>query len=135
LEQLREKERSEISKILRQFIDDSQRECNTTLNETLKRLERAMQDELTGQIKREKESCERTLASIQEARKLSQQQMTQKAERLRSPLQQLDQLHQRIKALLKAILESGEPSASPVTSPAPRQAVPVGAARGEWADA
>ncbi|MFM6516431.1 MAG: dynamin family protein, partial [Microcystis panniformis] len=66
--------KQEISKILRQYLEDSQRLCMQTLNQSIKSLEKFMRDELTSQIKRQKESYDKTLQSLQQARKLSQEQ-------------------------------------------------------------
>jgi GTPase Era involved in 16S rRNA processing len=134
VEQLREKDKVQVAKILRQFIDDSQRECEKTLNRALRELERSMQDELTGQIKREKDSCERTLRSVQEARKLSLEQAAQKSAQLQAPLRQLAQLHQRIESLLRATVEPQTPATTVRTPSAPQQEAPVGASSGGWAD-
>lgn len=134
VEQLREKDKVQIAKILRQFLDDSQRECEKTLNRALRDLERSMQDELTGQIKREKESCERTLRSVQEARKLSQEQAAQKSAQLKAPLEQLTQLQQRIETLLRATVETQAPAAPAATPSAPKPEATVGASSGGWAD-
>lgn len=129
LRQIREQDRSlarrEISRIIKPYIDQAQRSCNAALNETSKQLERSMRDELTTQIKRSQEVYERSLKSIQNSRRLSQEQATLKAAELSVPLQQVSQLQQATEALTKAVMEH-----STVSPPEPDESNDYG----DWAD-
>lgn len=135
--------KQEISKILRQYLEDSQRLCLQTLNKSVKSLEKFMKDELTSQIKRQKESFDKTLQSLQQSRKLSQEQGTQRASQLKAPLQQLIQMQQQVEQLTLVVIaqtETRQPKAQPQTppkpQPTPKEPVRVGADSdyGDWAD-
>ncbi|MFO0150909.1 MAG: dynamin, partial [Microcystis sp.] len=133
--------KQEISKILRQYLEDSQRLCMQTLNQSIKSLEKFMRDELTSQIKRQKESYDKTLQSLQQARKLSQEQGSQRANQLQTPLKKLMQMQQEVEQLAIAVTtqsENRQPKAKPQTSlkSPPKEPVTVDAHAdyGDWAD-
>ena len=133
--------KQEISKILRQYLEDSQRICMQTLNQSIKSLEKFMRDELTSQIKRQKESYDKTLQSLQQARKLSQEQGSQRANQLQTPLKKLMQMQQEVEQLAIAVTtqsENRQPKAKPQTSlkSPPKEPVTVDAHAdyGDWAD-
>jgi uncharacterized membrane protein len=133
--------KQEISKILRQYLEDSQRLCMQTLNQSIKSLEKFMRDELTSQIKRQKESYDKTLQSLQQARKLSQEQGSQRANQLQTPLKKLMQMQQEVEQLAIAVTtqsENRQPKAKPQTSlKSPRKepvTVDAHADYGDWAD-
>ncbi len=75
----------QVAPLINQFINDCQSQANTQLGSTLRDLQRAMRDELLAQIAAEKAACERTLASIQAARKLSLAEAGRKAASLKAP--------------------------------------------------
>jgi predicted GTPase len=95
--------KQEISKILKQYIEDSQRLCFQALNKTVKALERFMRDELTSQLKRQKESYDRTLQSLQQARQLSQGQASQRSSQLKTTLEQIVQVQKEVEQLAIAV--------------------------------
>lgn len=133
--------KQEIAKILRQYLEDSQRLCSQALNKVVKTLEKSMQNELISQIKRQKESYDKTLQSLQQARKLSQEQGSQRANQLQAPLQKLIQMQQEVEQLAIAVTtqsENRQPKAKPQTPPKspPKEPVTVDAHAdyGDWAD-
>jgi uncharacterized protein YcfJ len=71
LENVQEKNKHTVSLVIKQFIDDSQTHCSRVLSKAIKELEIYIRDDLTAQIKREKQTCDRTLRSLQDARKLA----------------------------------------------------------------
>jgi predicted GTPase len=95
----REFVRQEIAKILKRFLEDSQHFCTQALNKVVKIIERSMRDELTNQIKSQKDSYDRTLQSLQQARKLSQEQANRRASQLTIPLEKLMQIQQKVEQL------------------------------------
>jgi hypothetical protein len=112
-----------------------------TLNQSIKSLEKFMRDELTSQIKRQKESYDKTLQSLQQARKLSQEQGSQRANQLQTPLKKLMQMQQEVEQLAIAVTtqsENRQPKAKPQTSlKSPRKepvTVDAHADYGDWAD-
>lgn len=64
-----------------------------------------MRDELIGQIDRQKETFDRSLKSIQQSRRLSQEQVALKVAELKAPLEQLNRLQQSIEELTKSLID------------------------------
>jgi hypothetical protein len=135
--------KQEISKIIRQYLEDSQRLCLQILNKSVKSLEKFMREELTSQIKRQKESYDKTLQSLQQSRKLTQEQGSQRASQLKDPLQKLMLLQQNVEQLAIAVTvqpEPRQPKAEPHTQttskPTPKEPLSVGADAdyGDWAN-
>lgn len=135
--------KQEISKILKQYLEDSQRLCLQTTNKSVKSLEQFMKEELTSQIKRQKESYDKTLQSLQQSRKLTQEQGSERASQLKTPLQKLMQLQQDVEQLAIAVTvqpEPRQPKTEPHTQttskPTPKEPLPVGADAdyGDWAN-
>jgi len=135
LSQLREKNKQQIARVIMPFFEDSQHDCDKALSEALRGLERSMRDDLRDQIQREKQTCERTLQSIQDARKLTQGQAAERAAELNVPLQRLSQIQKSVEALVRAAVEEGdgkaagaEPAAEgmqePGTEAEPKEAAP-----------
>jgi hypothetical protein len=81
-------------------------------------LDRSMEDEFVGRIKRERATRTLTLESARKARKLSAEQGRRKAASLEAPLQQLEQLMQRIGTLVRA---ASDPSFRAPRNPSPRR--------------
>jgi flagellar motility protein MotE (MotC chaperone) len=67
-----------------------------------------MRDDLRDQIQQEKQTCERTLQSIQDARKLTQGQAAERAAELKVPLQRLSQIQKSVEALARTTVEEGD---------------------------
>lgn len=142
LDQVQEKDqillKREITKKITLFVDDSQRICQQTLAKSIKALERAMRDEFTAQIKRQKEGWERTQRSLLESRKLSQAKAMEQSQKLQLPLQQLTQLQTTVEKLIDRIL--AEPiapsSAKSVSAKTPLSAETTNTSTdyGDWAD-
>ena len=151
LSSLREQDKPEITRLINRFIDDCQRLSHKTLQEATTEMEHFLQDELMGRIRREKKSCDQTLKSIQDARKLSEEQARRRAAELLAPLEQLEQLRRRVEQLAEAIVNLPvRPAARrPATPPTPKRPEPARARamnvsgdasgaphadKGEWAD-
>src|SRR5207249_945469 len=96
MEQQRGKQKAEILKMVTPFLDDCQRECLHILNEALKKTERTLRDELRSQIQREQQTCEKTLQTIQDARKLNQEQAARRVAELKVPLDTLSRIRKSI---------------------------------------
>ncbi len=133
--------RKEISKILKQYLEDSQRLCLQTLHKSVKSLEKFMRDELKSQIKRQKESYDKTQQSLKQARKHSQEEGVQRAKELQVPLQQLVQMQQYVEQSVISITAQTEtPKAESPTLPKlePKTKEPAtvvaDADYGDWAD-
>jgi hypothetical protein len=109
LRQVQEKDamclKREISKQIRPYIEQNQRICTSSVGDALKQLERSMRDELIGQIDRQKETFDRSLKSIQQSRRLSQEQVALKVAQLKAPLEQLNRLQQSIEELTKSLID------------------------------
>lgn len=155
LSSLREQDKPEITRLVNRFIEDCQRLSHKTLQEATTEMEHFQQDELMGRIRREKKSCDQTLKSIQDARKLSEEQARRRAAELLAPLEQLEQLRRRVEQLAEAIVNLPvRPAARrPATPPTPKRPEPARARsmnvagnvsgdasgaqyadKGEWAD-
>jgi GTPase Era involved in 16S rRNA processing len=115
LTQLKERDKREISKIVLPFVKRSQLLCKKFLDDALTKLEQSMRDELRNQIKQEKETSDRTLRSLQEARKLSQEQAAQRAKELQVQLRQLNQTQKEVKQLAESIVTTIPPASQKVT--------------------
>ncbi|MEM7579341.1 MAG: dynamin family protein [Cyanobacteria bacterium P01_A01_bin.80] len=108
LAQMKEREKSQVLKLLRDYLEESQLTCRTSLNDGIKNLERFMRDELIGKLQLEQENCTQVLESINNARKLSDKEAKQKAKTLKLPLQELDRLLDNTEKLAKTVLEQQE---------------------------
>lgn len=106
--------RPEVARIIAQFLDDSQRDCNRALQQTLVELERGLQRELTGQIARQKASCEGAIQSLQEARKLSREQAGQRASEVKTAQAKLAQIRSRAEAIMGELLQRRDGEATAV---------------------
>ncbi len=98
----------EINPRIHQFIKESQDLCQQSLNKTVTQLRRAMTDELSEKIGQLKQTCDRTLRSIQETRKLTEGQKQEKLRQLAIPLQQLNQLYNSVENLANAAISQKE---------------------------
>ncbi|MUG96847.1 dynamin [Scytonema sp. UIC 10036] len=143
LDQVKEKTKHTVSIVIKQFIDDSQIQCSRALNKAIKELETYLRDDFLAQIKREKDNSDRTLRSLQDARKLSQEQGVQRAKELQVQLGQLNQVQAAVEQLAKIIISSSTAelsSEAPTPAPqatvndTPKQTVTAGADSGDWAN-
>jgi len=103
-------------KIIQQFIQESKQNCNHSLIQAIKELKRGMEDELNAQIKQLKETCDRTVRSIQDTRKLSDQQKAEKIKQVTIPLQSLQQVYQRTEALSEVLAKQQQSVATTAPS-------------------
>jgi predicted GTPase len=118
---------------IKKFIEQNQQLYYSTLSETIKNLQRSMRDELTTQIQQEKETCDRTLLSLKESKKLTQEQTTRKIAELKPILQKINSLEQQIEQLAQVNLANIEvtessPSVSSNNPPSSNDD------QGSWAD-
>jgi hypothetical protein len=113
----------EVTKLIKPFLEQSQRSCMTALNDVLKQLERSMRDELTTQISRHKSIYDRTLESIKQARTLSQEQSALKASELKVPLQQISQLQQAAEQMIQSLAQ--QPVNIPLSASSMSSAIPI----------
>jgi GTPase Era involved in 16S rRNA processing len=147
LSQIKEKEKREISKYILPFLKQNQLNSKKAFEEMLSNLEKSMREEFRTQIKREKQDCDRTIKSLQDACNVSQTQITQKVKALQAPLQQLNQLEQKVEQLLKVTVEQPTVPSSPKpevksqtqtitveAKEATKQPAAVGSDFGDWAD-
>lgn len=112
LSQVEEREtvaaQKEIAPLINQFIKESQQLCQQSLDKAVRGLKRSMTDELSEQIEQLKQTCDRTLRSIKQARKLTEQQKQEKLKQLAIPLKQLDQLYRSVETLANAAISQKE---------------------------
>lgn len=143
MSQVREKNKHAISLLIKQFISESQKQCNRTLIQGIVELERSMRNELTNQIERQKQAWERTLNSLQEARKLSQTKASEQAKDLQISLQQLTQLQTTVEKKAQMILnepiitpsvQSPSSKTQPKTKQTVTKATTTNKDYGDWAD-
>jgi predicted GTPase len=128
-----DKTKRQILPEIRKFIEENQQLYYNTLSETIKDLQRSMRNELTTQIQQEKETCDRTLQSLKESKKLTQEQTTLKMAKLKPILQKINLLEQQIEQLAQAALANTEmtESSSSVSSNNPPSSNDD---QGNWAD-
>jgi predicted GTPase len=132
LSQIEEKDRGaikrEVSRIIKNFIEQSKLSCQQSLMDTLKQLRRSMKDELTQQIKQEKKKSESVLNSLKKAASLSKEKAEIRAKDIQQVLQSVKQLQNQVEKLIKIILDS--------TSDKPHKpvSVTIETDKGEWAD-
>jgi predicted GTPase len=121
----------ELSKVIERYITDCQQLCTDSVDGIILDLERSMQEQLLGQIRRKREMCDRTFQTIQESRKLTQEQAAQKAKELAIPLETLKQLYKRVETLGQTIVTEKEATSATL----PKQTSSDSANYGEdWAD-
>lgn len=104
--------KQEVSAVLKNCIEDNLRNCRAELDNGLTKLARSIRHDLQDRIYQEKETAERSLKSIKEARKLSQEQAAEKAATLKAPLQQLSQLLGSIEQTAKNVIKHKESAGS-----------------------
>jgi predicted GTPase len=128
-----DKTKRQVLPEIRKFIEQNQQLYYNTLSETIKDLQRSMRNELTTQIQQEKETCDRTLQSLKESKKLTQEQTTLKMAKLKPILQKINLLEQQIEQLAQAALANTEmtESSSSVSSNNPPSSNDD---QGNWAD-
>lgn len=104
--------KQKVSAILRNCIEDNLRSCRAELDNGLAKLARSIRHDLQDRIYQEKETAERSLRSIKEARKLSQEQAAEKAATLKAPLEELSQLLGSIEQTAKNVIKHKESAGS-----------------------
>ncbi|AFZ37950.1 GTP-binding protein HSR1-related protein [Stanieria cyanosphaera PCC 7437] len=96
--------KKEVAEIIKPFTEDSLSYCRDNLERGLIGLERYLQTELKEKIRLGKETWEKSLQSLQQARKLSKDKISQRLFEIKAPLQQLTQLQQATETLAQKIL-------------------------------
>jgi hypothetical protein len=102
--------RREWGKVVGRYIDDSQQNCENALGHAVTDLERSMREELKERIAQEKQTCEGVLRTLQETRRLNQQQAAARAAQLAVPLQRLDAQMRAAEELARAVDREGRPA-------------------------
>ncbi|MBE9224112.1 dynamin family protein [Phormidium sp. LEGE 05292] len=112
LSQLRERDfasvRNKVTPMINQFISESRQLCNQSLTDAIRSLKRSMEDELSEQIRQLKQTCDRTIRSIQDTHRLTEQQKAEKIKALTIPLQTLEQIHKSVATLASAVIKQKE---------------------------
>lgn len=129
--------KQEITKVIKELLEDTQRLSRQALDKQIEVLEKLMRDELTSQIKRQKESYDKTLRSLQDGRKLSEKQRNQRANELQVPLQKLLKIQQSVEQLMVTITtkkETVKPQTTPNLPQTPISPTDDNADYGDWAD-
>jgi GTP-binding protein EngB required for normal cell division len=120
LSNIKQRDKREVSELINPQINNSHSLCQKALSKAFDELKLTMEQDLTSKIRQQKETLERTLQAVQNARQMSQTQMTQKAETLKVPLQQLSQLLSKIDHLAQAVNNQRDaevPQQTPITKP------------------
>ena len=104
-QRMREQERHQIKGHLVRLLMDGQREHTMNLTRGIRNIEHVMQEDLMVRIKREQQSREQALKSLQDARKRNASETQARLEPLKTILAQLDQLCQDIEALASNVTE------------------------------
>jgi len=131
LSQIKEKEQTklkqEVAKIIEPFLEDSYRFCKQAMEKAIKTLERDLRNQFIDQIKQQKEALDKTLKSLQQARKRSQEQALQRLDEIEQPLQALETLQGETEQLIRIV----ENSSVPFTA---QEIISAGLERGKQAD-
>ena len=132
--QIKDKDRREVSKFILPYIKQSQMLCRKVLDDAIVDLEQSIREELRNQIKREKNNCDRTLRSLQEARQRSQAQVQQRTQELQVILPQINQLQKNIQQLAQVTVTMGTVSDTKQKTEVAQPVTTVGGEKGSWAD-
>jgi predicted GTPase len=84
--------RQQVSSAVTQYLKQSQLYCKKAIDKSLASLEQSMQQELRKQIHEEKRLCESSQQSIQQAQKMTQEQVVRRLDQLKSILQKFEQI-------------------------------------------
>ncbi|MBL3591244.1 MAG: dynamin family protein [gamma proteobacterium endosymbiont of Lamellibrachia anaximandri] len=147
LAQITEKDRKarkiQIVKIIKPYLEDSQRLCQKKLTEATSKLERIMRDELVNQLREEKQRCERTLASISGGGKLSRKASEERSLTIKREIQRITRISTAARESTRTILSKiaaesthtgrGE-EMSRIDNQATHDQKPEIADKGDWAD-
>jgi GTPase Era involved in 16S rRNA processing len=104
----------EVTRVIAQFLDDSQRDCTRSVQQSLVELERGIQRDLQAQIARQKASCEQSIKSLQEARKLTTEQAGKRSAEVKTAQGRLDQIRSRAEALMGQLMQQRDGAATAV---------------------
>ncbi len=105
----------EIRKILKIYLEDSQMLCNKALTKVIDSLQISIRNELNEQIKQQKDSYDKTLDALQQARKVSQVQGVENAKKLQQPLAKINQIQQFVENLANSVMSSSNNVSQPKT--------------------
>jgi ribosome biogenesis GTPase A len=104
----------EVTRVIAQFLDDSQRDCTRSVQQSLVELDRSIQRELQTQIARQKASCEQSIQSLQAARKLTSEQAGKRSSEVKGAQGRLDQIRSRAEALMGELMQRRDGAATAV---------------------
>ncbi len=102
--------KQKLSKKIYHFITQSETRCTHGIKDIVKELERSMEDQLTIQIKQQKDVFERSLKSMEDSKQLTYEQATQRAKELTIPRETLNNLLKQTDELAKAAITLKESS-------------------------
>ena len=105
LRQIKERSKLEVYKQIKPFLEDSHSSCQRSLKRIIKNLERSMRDDLNSQINQEKDTCDRTLQSLKEARNRSHSEALKRSKQVEVLLKEFNQVQRQIEYLAQEILE------------------------------
>lgn len=95
--------KEELTQLIEQFFDESQKLCVTALEEAMDDLKQSVQNEFRNQLHQQQDTCERTLHSVQQLRSLSKQQADERVNELQLPLRQFDEYQRQVFGLAELI--------------------------------
>lgn len=110
---IKDKDKREVSKYIFPFLKQSQILCKKSLYNAITNLDQSMREELRKQIKREKDNCNNSLRSLQEARQRPQVQAQQRIQELQVLLPQINQLQKNIQQLAQVTVAISSSSDTP----------------------
>ncbi|MFK0733027.1 MAG: dynamin family protein [Gloeotrichia echinulata HAB0833] len=97
--------RNEVNRIIRKFINETQQSAQLGLKQSMKDLSRSMEDELTNEIKQEKQTYDLALNSLKSAEQLSVQQAKQREQDIKRILEPIRQLQQQTETVIQTALD------------------------------
>lgn len=114
----KEKAKRQVSAVIKKFINQTKQDYLNHLNSIIKQIQRNFRDELITQIQQEKETCDRTLRSLKESQKLTQEETARKIAELKPLLKRIKCLEQEITKLAEqAIAQKEAASFTPTDEP------------------
>ncbi|MCD4720206.1 MAG: dynamin family protein [Desulfobacula sp.] len=115
LYQIQEKDQKlaqqKVSKVVSQFIEESQNCCLQTLTETITQLERSIRDNFSRQLKQEKNTNEDALKRIQQTGILTRKETEKKSAELKVSINKINLIFQNLESLSKEIFQETTPEA------------------------
>lgn len=135
IQQINKQEQDKIARKLLDFVQGQETQQIIALRRAIKDLERSLRDDLLAQLTREKKSIEEALASLLNARKLTQEQTKARLTSLTTLLQRVKQLEHGVEQMLRAtLLVDTDTIAHEQRQPAAVSPEKKDCSFGDWAD-